>query len=392
MAREKKISVAQIRGDGLSDRETKIWKYFPNDIDQTVFVPKHNLFFKPDISFPVVSVHSSSDNFILKNFYKYFFGQYRRMFGLEKKLAPYDVVHTGEIFNYYTYQSVLAKKINKKLKVVATVWENSFGRFDYNYWPGFKSPPNFWLRKIRHIISENARGVDMFLPTTSDAAELLEYYGVSENRIKIVTPGIIPLPQDAQGVLPDNLLGKKLFLMVNRLVKEKGVYDVLYGWKLYLSKTVDVGKKMLVIIGQGPELQNMKKIAKDIQIDNQVIFLNHLPYNQVLSVFKEAKCLILGSIPNPTWQEQFGYVLAESICAGTPVISTFSGAIPEVVGSAGLLISPAHPIELSKALLRMDNEELYSNLKKGCKIEAERFSAHVYAQKVSDVYRQLTVL
>ena len=388
----RKISVAQIRGDGLSDRETKIWKYFPDDIRQTVFVPKHNLFVKPDISFPIVSIRSSSDNFFSKNFYKYFFGQYRKMFGLEKKLTTYDVVHAGEIFNYYTYQSVLAKKINKKLKVVATVWENSFGRFDYNYWPGFKSPPNFWLRQIRHVMAENAKGVDMFLPTTGDAAELLSYYGVAEHKIKIVTPGIVPPPQDLPRVLPDSLLNKELFLMVNRLVKEKGVYDVLYGWKIYLSKTVTVEKKILVVIGQGPELQNMKKIAKDIQIENQVVFLNHLPYNQVLIIFKEAKCLILGSIPNPTWQEQFGYVLAESICAGTPVISTFSGAIPEVVGKAGLLVSPAHPIELSKALLQMDNVDVYKNLKKACDTEAERFSTQLYVQKVSDVYRQLTVI
>jgi glycosyltransferase involved in cell wall biosynthesis len=146
------------------------------------------------------------------------------------------------------------------------------------------------------------------------------------------------------------------------------------------------------VIGQGPELQNMKKIAKDIKIENQVVFLNHLPYNQVLTIFKEARCLILGSIPNPTWQEQFGYVLAESICAGTPVISTFSGAIPEVVGKAGLLVSPAHPIELSKALLQMDNVDVYKNLKKACNTEAERFSTQLYVQKVSDVYRQLTVI
>ena len=121
---DKKIKVAQIRGDGLSDRETKTWLYFPKDIDQTIFAPRKNVFRLSPLPFPTVELPASSDNFLMKNFYKYFFGQYRRMFGLENKLADFDVAHTAELFNYYTYQAVMAKKANKKLKVVALVWEN----------------------------------------------------------------------------------------------------------------------------------------------------------------------------------------------------------------------------------------------------------------------------
>src|SRR5690348_3283615 len=107
---DKQILVAQIRGDGLSDRETKIWKYFPKEIVQTVFATQRNLFSQTDMPFPTVKLTSSSDNFFVKNFYKYFFGQYKRMFGLEKKLIPFNIVHTGEIYNYYTYQAVAAKR------------------------------------------------------------------------------------------------------------------------------------------------------------------------------------------------------------------------------------------------------------------------------------------
>ena len=308
---------------------------------------------------------------------------------MEKKLANFDIVHTCEIMNYYTYQAVAAKKINKNLKVLVTVWDNSFGRFECNYWPGFKMPPRYWRRQITNIIKENAAGVDKFLPVTNDAAEMLKYYGAPEEKIQVVEPGIVLADLDTEITLPYQLAGKEVYLMVNRLVKEKGVYDCLFGWQMYLSKTKTAERKLLVIVGDGPERQNLRRIVDEQNLKEHVVFIRQLSYNQMPAIYLAAKCLILGSIPNSTWQEQFGYVLAEAICAGVPIVATYCGAIPEVVGEAGLLVPPAHPIDLSNALLSMDNPVVYNKLKAGCKMEMERFSVEKYAKNISEIYRSL---
>lgn len=386
---QKKITVAQIRGDGLGDHETQTWKYFPDDIVQTVFMARKNVYAQSALPFPIIKMHTSSDNFLSKNFYKYFFGQYKRFFGLEKRLGEFDIVHTSELYNYFTCQAVAAKKSNKKLKVVTTVWENSFGRFEYNYWPGFKIPPLYWRRQLKEIMDKNKDGVDKFLPVSQDAAGLLLDYGVPEKKIQVVTPGIIPTPIVDKFALPPQFAGKEIYLMVNRLVKEKGVYDVLYGWRIYLSKLSDSSQKLLVVVGQGPELQNMKRIVGEWGFEDKVIFISQLPYNEILAFYKGAKCLILGSIPRPTWQEQFGYVLAEAICAEVPIVSTYCGAIPEVVGEAGVLVPPAHPIALAHALESLDNPTVYSRLKAGCQKEMKKFAVEEYIRQVTDVYRSV---
>lgn len=386
---QKKITVAQIRGDGLGDHETQTWKYFPDDIVQTVFMARKNVYAQSALPFPIIKMHTSSDNFLSKNFYKYFFGQYKRFFGLEKRLGEFDIVHTSELYNYFTYQAVAAKNSNKKLKVVTTVWENSFGRFEYNYWPGFKIPPLYWRRRLKEIMDKNKDGVDKFLPVSQDAAGLLLDYGVPEKKIQVVTPGIIPTPIVDKFALPPQFAGKEIYLMVNRLVKEKGVYDVLYGWRIYLSKLSDSSQKLLVVVGQGPELQNMKRIVGEWGFEDKVIFISQLPYNEILAFYKGAKCLILGSIPRPTWQEQFGYVLAEAICAEVPIVSTYCGAIPEVVGEAGVLVPPAHPIALAHALESLDDPTVYSRLKVGCQKEMKKFAVEEYIRQVTDVYRSL---
>lgn len=385
---EQKITVAQLRGNGLSDRETKTWEFFPSDIVQTVFTTHKNIYAQSPLPFPLVKVRSSADNFFTKNFYKYFFGQYQHMFGLEKHLADFAIAHVGELYNYYTYQAVQAKKNNKKLKVVATVWENSFGRFEYNYWPGFKIPPRYWREHLAEIMQANVRGVDMFLPTTSDAAELLKDYGVPDEKITIVAPGIIPA-KAGDFKLPSELVGKELYLMVNRLVKEKGVYDVLYAWRRYLRLTKSAVPKTLVIVGDGPERGNMMRLVTEWGLTSSVFFIRQLPYQEVLGLYREGKCLLLGSIPQSAWQEQFGYVLAEAMCVNTPIIATYCGGIPDVVGSAGLLVPPAHPIAFSNALLEIDNKEAYHKIKAGCAIENKKFAIEKFAETMARVYRDV---
>jgi glycosyltransferase involved in cell wall biosynthesis len=63
-----------------------------------------------------------------------------------------------------------------------------------------------------------------------------------------------------------------------------------------------------------------------------------------------ADIFVLASQPTPVWQEQFGYVLAESMACGKAVVATTSGSIPEIVGDAGLLVPPSDFQSLAEAL------------------------------------------
>lgn len=189
--------------------------------------------------------------------------------------------------------------------------------------------------------------------------------------------------------MPPQLAGKEIYLMVSRLVKEKGVYDVLYAWRMYLRKADNPEKKIFVSISTGPEKENMLRIIKEWGMEDKFLFIDQVPYSEILNYYKAAKCLVLNSIPNPTWQEQFGYVLAESISAGTPVISTYCGAIPETVGQAGILVTPANPVALRDALLRLDDPIIYENLKNDCEIEMKKFAIEEYARKMAGIYRSL---
>jgi glycosyltransferase involved in cell wall biosynthesis len=92
----------------------------------------------------------------------------------------------------------------------------------------------------------------------------------------------------------------------------------------------------------------------------------------------------------PSFYEGFGLPPLEAMACGTPVISTNVSSIPEVVGDAGILVSPTDVEELSDAMLRvLDNETLKAQLsEKGLK-QASKFSWRATAEKTVELYNEV---
>lgn len=395
MENKEKIRVALVRGDSLNEWEGKMWSELISDFDITGFSSKKNLYNIKELNFEVKKLKTSTDNKIIHIYNKNINGIFQKMNGLEKQLQSFDIAHTAEISYFFTNQAVRAKKNNPKLKVVTTVWDNSFGRFEYNYWPGFKCPPKFWRNKINKNIKENIDDVDMFLPITNYSKEFLLDLGVREDKIKVLTPAIV-ISEDNEEKVEDFLLekynysikDKKIFLMVNRLVKEKGVYDVLYAWKMFIKNDIDKNK-VLLIVGGGPEEENLKRMMKDFGMEDRVKFINHIPNHLIRNLYKKSHCLLLASIPNSLWQEQFGFVLAEAIINDCPIITTYSGAIPEVAEGAAIFVPPCNPVAIKTAILDLEDEVKYNVLKENCKQIKQKFEINKFTKEIKEVYQNL---
>jgi glycosyltransferase involved in cell wall biosynthesis len=110
------------------------------------------------------------------------------------------------------------------------------------------------------------------------------------------------------------------------------------------------------------------------------------------AIFRSADAFVLPSIATPEWQEQFGMSLIEAMASGVPVVTTYSGAIPEIAGSAAELCQPNDFLALYTSLKKLVLEpETRENL---ASLGRERALAHFrqddYALALSDVYESLT--
>jgi glycosyltransferase involved in cell wall biosynthesis len=111
-----------------------------------------------------------------------------------------------------------------------------------------------------------------------------------------------------------------------RLVESKGLADLLAAVRM-LDAPVE-----LLLIGNG-ELRD--------QLDGQPIpgssvrVLDGLTHEQMAAGYAQLDVLVLPSHTTPTWKEQFGRVIIESLWCGVPVVGSDSGEIPWVIGLTG---------------------------------------------------------
>ena len=390
MNTQKKIKIALVRGDSLKEQETRIWKNLGDEFATTAFCAKKNVFAATQ-DLPVERLPASSDSFFVKNAYKYGLGQYQRLFGLEKKIESFDIAHTVETFMYFTLQAVRAKRLNPRLKVVTSVLDNTFGRFEYNYWPGFRMPPAYWRNKINAITKECLAGVDLFLPVSNYSAEFLYELGANPKKVQVMYPGLVIFPTTDTVLKKYQLENQPFYLAVCRSVWEKGVYDILYAWKIYLQKNAGHSTKVLVMSGNGPEFANMNRLVHEFGLEKTVRLYPNVSNEDVQQLHAHADALVLASTPIRTWQEQFGYVLAEAILSYCPVISTTSGAIPEIVETAGILVPGGNPVALASAFQQMDQPAVRNALRAECVRVREKYTADAYCQRLAGAYKSLLV-
>jgi len=133
---------------------------------------------------------------------------------------------------------------------------------------------------------------------------------------------------------------------VGRLVAEKGIDWLLESWRT--ASLPDHAR--LVFIGQGPMETAIRAAAT---ADARIRLMGPVPFEQVPTVMASLDTLVLPSLTTRDWSEQYGRVITEAMASGVPVIASDSGAIPEVVGDAGIIVSEGSVAEFAATLRRV---------------------------------------
>jgi glycosyltransferase involved in cell wall biosynthesis len=168
---------------------------------------------------------------------------------------------------------------------------------------------------------------------------------------------------------------------VGRLIKEKGIDDLISANNVIMSSQVEVRTRLL-FVGDGPEKRRLAELAPDVIVVSPGGVLATVPYYRAMDV------LVLPSRTQGHWKEQFGRVLIEAMSSAVPVIGSDSGAIPEVVGDAGLIFPEGDVKQLVKHLRMLaDDRELRLKLsERGLQRVNEHFTAARIAQQTLDIY------
>lgn len=149
-----------------------------------------------------------------------------------------------------------------------------------------------------------------------------------------------------------------IILAPRRLVKKTGVEYAVRA----MEKVPERSKKyLLVIAGAGPEEENLRKLAKELNLKNKVLFLGKIEPKDMWKLYNACDIVVIPSVSVGNIQEATSLSALEAMSCGKPVIASNIGGLKEIIRhhENGFLVPEKDPSELARCIMDLaTNEEL----------------------------------
>jgi len=178
-------------------------------------------------------------------------------------------------------------------------------------------------------------------------------------------------------------------LTIGRLVEKKGYKYMIEA----ISRIVRKNKNIeYIMAGEGPLLLNLKKIAKELNVEKYINFLGAINQKKAIALYREADIFVLPSVTAKNGdQEGIPVVLMEASAIGMPIISTYHTGIPEVVidGKSGYLVPEKDVDDLVEKLERLiEHPEMWQGMRgKGRKLIEEKYDINKLNDRLVEIYK-----
>ncbi len=236
---------------------------------------------------------------------------------------------------------------------------------------------------VRAILKATLGAATAVLCATPEAERVVRQHGFRGPTCTILPQGVDPVRFAPPAAPPPP---RQLAVgYVGRLVPEKGC-DTLVDAVAALGPTCS-----LTVVGEGPERPALERRASKEGAADRVGFVGPVDHASLPGHLSGFDVLVLPSRTTPVWKEQFGRVLAEAMACAVPVVGSDSGAIPWVIGDAGLVFPEGDAGALAERL-RMLRDDPALRLELGRRGRARavaEFAEDRLAERTAAFYRDL---
>jgi glycosyltransferase involved in cell wall biosynthesis len=292
-------------------------------------------------------------------------------------ISPVDVFHSP---NY------VLPPLRRGMKVV-TIHDLSFLRYPEGAEPSLR-------RYLSGAVPKAVRRADLVLADSDNTEQdIIELLGVAPGKVKVLHPGVGERfrPLDDEGLLGRIRelygLSSPFLLSLGTLEPRKNLILLLDAYAALRARG-DIYHKLVIAGKKGWLYEGIFRKVKELSLEEEVIFLGFVADENLPALYNLAEVFVF-----PSLYEGFGLPPLEAMACGTPVITSDSSSLPEVVGEAGLMVSSGDSKALAQAMKRvLDDPTLREDLAgKGVR-QARKFTWQAAAQKALNIYEGLSGL
>lgn len=237
-------------------------------------------------------------------------------------------------------------------------------------------------------VRETAKKADVVVAVSEySKKDIIEYYGISEDKIKVVYNGLYPEDKfsgEGKKIPNDNIIKDNYILSVSAIDLNKNQNGLIESFSVFKEKHKDCDIK-LVLVGSirdngaiNEVMVKYPKAAKDI------IFTGYVSEDELVWLYRNAYLFMY-----PSYFEGFGLPILEAMSVGNAVICSNTTSMPEVGGDAVQYCNPYDLESMVNSIEHVVFNETYRNeLKKKAVDQASKFSYEKAAKELMEIYKQ----
>lgn len=202
------------------------------------------------------------------------------------------------------------------------------------------------------------------------------------NDIRIIPTGInldsfLNSQRDEMLINKYHLVGRFVYLFVGRLSEEKSIKNLIDAYKAVASDD-----NALLIVGDGPQANELKKYTNELKLENNIIFTGFIKWDEISKYYALGDLFLCDSK-----SETQGLTYLEALASGLPLLVRSDSCLNDLLKENVNGISYNNIDELiSKMKFLKNNDKLLKSLKENARISTKNYTDKIFVKRILDVY------
>ena len=292
----------------------------------------------------------------------------------------YDLIHDNQSLSWGMLElqrmglplvTTVHHPITSDLRIALNAARNAWERLLIRRWHAFLNMQKKVVKQLHNVV------------TVSDCSrqDIARDFGIQPAGISLVYNGI-----DTEVFRPVEGVERRPLRLMATCSADAPLKGTRYLLRAYAKLLQTYPELELVLVSKPLPGGKTEKLVKKLGLEDKIQFVSGISTEQMVKFYAEASVAVVPSV-----YEGFGLPAGEAMACGVPVVSTDGGALPEVVGDAGVIVPAKNVDAMASAIdeLLRDPARRIALGQAGRQRILEKFCWQVCAREMSEYYREV---